>query len=50
VAVRARRSRSRLTETQAGLREFNMRAPNIGGFVTVNSTAIMEFDLFLKHS
>ena len=30
--------------------EFNMQAPNIGGFVTVNSTATMEFDLFLKHS
>jgi polyisoprenoid-binding protein YceI len=30
--------------------EFNMQAPNIGGFVTVNSTATMEFDLSLKHS
>ncbi|HEY6782147.1 MAG TPA: YceI family protein [Candidatus Dormibacteraeota bacterium] len=30
--------------------EFNMLAPNIGGFVTVNSAATMEFDLFLKHS
>jgi polyisoprenoid-binding protein YceI len=30
--------------------EFNMQAPNIGGFVTVNSAATMEFDLFLKHS
>jgi polyisoprenoid-binding protein YceI len=29
--------------------EFNMRAPNIGGFVTVDGTATMEFDLFLKH-
>ena len=29
--------------------EFNMQAPNIGGFVTVNSAATMEFDLFLKH-
>jgi polyisoprenoid-binding protein YceI len=30
--------------------EFNMQAPNIGGFVTVNSAATLEFDLFLKHS
>jgi polyisoprenoid-binding protein YceI len=30
--------------------EFNMQAPNVGGFVTVDSTATMEFDLFLKHS
>ena len=30
--------------------EFNMQAPNIGGFVTVNSAATMEFDLFLQHS
>jgi polyisoprenoid-binding protein YceI len=29
--------------------EFNMQAPNIGGFVTVDGTATMEFDLFLKH-
>ena len=29
--------------------EFNMQAPNVGGFVTVDSTATMEFDLFLKH-
>lgn len=28
--------------------DFNMQAPNIGGFVTVDSTATMEFDLFLK--
>ena len=28
--------------------EFNMQAPNIGGFVTVNSAATMEFDLFLQ--
>ncbi len=30
--------------------EFGMQAPNIGGFVTVDGTATMEFDLFLKHS
>jgi polyisoprenoid-binding protein YceI len=30
--------------------EFNMQAPNVGGFVTVDSTATMEFDLFLQHS
>jgi polyisoprenoid-binding protein YceI len=30
--------------------EFNMQAPNVDGFVTVDSTATMEFDLFLKHS
>jgi polyisoprenoid-binding protein YceI len=29
--------------------EFNMQAPNIGGFVSVGSTATMEFDLFLEH-
>jgi polyisoprenoid-binding protein YceI len=29
--------------------EFNMQAPNVGGFVTVDNTATMEFDLFLKH-
>jgi hypothetical protein len=29
--------------------EFNMQAPNVGGFVTVDSTATMEFDLFLQH-
>ena len=29
--------------------EFNMQAPDVGGFVTVDSTATMEFDLFLKH-
>src|ERR1700722_9528412 len=29
--------------------EFNMQAPNVGGFVTVDGTATMEFDLFLKH-
>jgi polyisoprenoid-binding protein YceI len=29
--------------------EFNMQAPNVGGFVTVDSTATMEFDLFLRH-
>ncbi len=28
--------------------EFNMQAPNVGGFVTVDSTATMEFDLFLQ--
>jgi polyisoprenoid-binding protein YceI len=27
---------------------FNMQAPNIAGFVTVNGSATMEFDLFLK--
>jgi hypothetical protein len=26
-----------------------MQAPNVGGFVTVDNTATMEFDLFLKH-
>ena len=30
--------------------EFDMQAPNVGGFVTVDSTATMEFDLFLKRS
>jgi polyisoprenoid-binding protein YceI len=30
--------------------EFNMQAPNVDGFVTVDSTATMEFDLFLAHS
>lgn len=30
--------------------DFNMQAPNVAGFVSVNSTATMEFDLFLKHS
>lgn len=30
--------------------DFNMQAPNVGGFVTVDGTATMEFDLFLKHS
>jgi polyisoprenoid-binding protein YceI len=30
--------------------EFNMQAPNVGGFVTVDGTATMEFDLLLKHS
>jgi hypothetical protein len=30
--------------------EFNMQAPNIGGFATVDGTATMEFDLLLKHS
>src|SRR3984885_15407670 len=30
--------------------EFNMQAPNVGGFVTVDSTATMDFDLVLKHS
>ena len=29
--------------------EFNMQAPNVDGFVTVDSTDTMEFDLFLKH-
>jgi polyisoprenoid-binding protein YceI len=29
--------------------EFNMQAPNVGGFVTVDSTATMEFDLLLQH-
>ena len=29
--------------------EFNMQVPNVGGFVSVNSTATMEFDLFLQH-
>src|SRR5580698_6643663 len=28
--------------------EFNMQAPNVGGFVSVDSTATMEFDLFLQ--
>jgi hypothetical protein len=28
--------------------DFNMQAPNIAGFVTVDGTATMEFDLFLK--
>jgi polyisoprenoid-binding protein YceI len=28
--------------------DFNMQAPNIAGFVTVDNTATMEFDLFLK--
>ena len=30
--------------------DFNMQAPNVAGFVTVDSTATMEFDLFLKHA
>lgn len=30
--------------------EFGMQAPNVAGFVTVDGTATMEFDLFLKHS
>jgi hypothetical protein len=29
--------------------DFNMQAPDIAGFVTVDGTAAMEFDLFLKH-
>jgi polyisoprenoid-binding protein YceI len=29
--------------------DFNMQAPNVAGFVTVDGTATMEFDLFLKH-
>ena len=29
--------------------EFNMQAPNVGGFVTVDNTATMEFDLLLQH-
>ena len=29
---------------------FNMQAPNVAGFVSVDSTATMEFDLFLKHA
>jgi polyisoprenoid-binding protein YceI len=29
--------------------EFDMQAPNVGGFVTVDSTATMEFDLVLQH-
>jgi polyisoprenoid-binding protein YceI len=29
--------------------EFDMQAPNVGGFVSVDSTATMEFDLFLQH-
>ena len=28
--------------------EFGMQVPNVGGFVSVDSTATMEFDLFLK--
>jgi polyisoprenoid-binding protein YceI len=28
--------------------DFNMQAPNVAGFVTVDGTATMEFDLFLK--
>jgi polyisoprenoid-binding protein YceI len=28
--------------------DFNMQAPDIAGFVTVDGTATMEFDLFLK--
>jgi polyisoprenoid-binding protein YceI len=30
--------------------DFTMQAPNVAGFVSVASTATMEFDLFLKHS
>jgi polyisoprenoid-binding protein YceI len=30
--------------------DFTMQAPNVAGFVTVDGTATMEFDLFLKHS
>jgi polyisoprenoid-binding protein YceI len=29
---------------------FNMQVPNVAGFVSVDSTATMEFDLFLKHA
>jgi len=29
--------------------EFGMQVPNVAGFVTVDGTAKMEFDLFLKH-
>jgi polyisoprenoid-binding protein YceI len=29
---------------------FNMQAPNVGGFVTVDPTATMEFDLLLSRS
>ena len=29
--------------------EFNMQAPNVDNFVTVDSTATMEFDLYLQH-
>jgi polyisoprenoid-binding protein YceI len=28
--------------------DFNMQTPNVAGFVTVDGTATMEFDLFLK--
>jgi polyisoprenoid-binding protein YceI len=30
--------------------DFNMQVPNVAGFVSVDSTATMEFDLFLKHA
>jgi polyisoprenoid-binding protein YceI len=30
--------------------DFDMQAPDVGGFVTVDGTATMEFDLFLKHA
>jgi polyisoprenoid-binding protein YceI len=30
--------------------DFNMQAPNVAGFVSVDATATMEFDLFLKHA
>ncbi len=30
--------------------DFNMQPPNVAGFVTVDATATMEFDLFLKHA
>jgi polyisoprenoid-binding protein YceI len=30
--------------------EFNMTAPSVGGFVTVTSSATMEFELHLRHA
>ena len=30
--------------------DFGMQAPSVGGFVSVTSTATMEFDVHLRHS
>ena len=43
------RNLTRILERRRPWGEFNMQAPNVGGFVTVDGTATTEFDLFLKH-
>ncbi|MFI5284862.1 MAG: YceI family protein [Candidatus Dormibacteria bacterium] len=52
IPVKARLSGSQIEvagSTSFPWSDFNMQAPNVGGFVTVDNTATMEFDLFLKH-